>query len=154
MTSVFFTLPITKFYLIAFTSSTLFLCPVCICWMGGTGDGQLVQGKRTGGVKSSPTMFYVLQYSLCSTFLGCNVFSDTRRIVPNGNGWNIGPWVDIILSVVHYWTWCKQKQIHILLSFIYAGRVQFSPLFCMPNVFHQRQLEMNTPQVAWRVSKW
>ena len=40
MTSVFFTLPITKFYLIAFTSSTLFLCPVCICWMGvDTGQG-------------------------------------------------------------------------------------------------------------------
>ena len=51
-----------------------------------TGDGQLVQGKRTGGVKSGPTMFYVLQYSLCSTFLGFDVFSDTRGIVPNDNG--------------------------------------------------------------------
>ena len=155
MTSVFFTLPISKFYLIAFTSSTLFLCPVCICWMGvDTGQGTASWRRESVRVGSSPTMFYVRQYSQCSTFLGCNVFSDTRRIVPNGNGWNIGPWVDIILSVVYYWTWCKQKQIHILLSFIYAGRVQFSPLFCMPNVFHQRQLEMNTPQVAWRVSKW
>ena len=159
MTNVFFTLPLSKFYLINNCIHFIhFVLVPCVYLLNGgghwTGDGQLVQGKRTGGVKSSPTMFYVLQYSLCSTFLGCNVFSDTRRIVPNGNGWNIGPWVDIILSVVHYWTWCKQKQIHILLSFIYAGRVQFSPLFCMPNVFHQRQLEMNTPQVAWRVSKW
>ena len=40
MTSVFFTLPISKFYLIAFTSSTLFLCPVWICLMEvDTGQG-------------------------------------------------------------------------------------------------------------------
>ena len=147
MTSVFFALPISKFYLIAFTSSTLFLCPVCICWMGvdRTGQGTASWCRESVRVGSSPTMFYVLHYSLCSTFLGCNVFSDTRGIVPNGNGWNIGVlcWYHSLCCSFLNLLWTTTDPC---FSFFYAKRVQLSPLFCMPNVFHQRLLEMNTPQ--------
>ena len=126
-----------------------FVLVPCVYLLNGgghwTGDGQLAQGKRTGGVKSSPTMFYVLRYSLCSTFLGCNVFSDTRGIVPNGNGWNVGvlSWYHSLCCSFLNLLWTTTDPC---FSFFYAKRVQLSPLFCMPNVFHQRLLEMNTPQ--------
>ena len=63
MTSVFFTLPISKFYLIAFTSSTLFLCPVCICWMGVDRGRPVGAGKAYGWGQVMPNNV------LCSTIL-------------------------------------------------------------------------------------
>ena len=157
MTSVFFTLPITKFYLIAFTSSTLFLCPVCICWMGvDTGQGTASWCRESVRVGSSHSQQCSMFYNTpCVQHSWAVMFSVTQgELFPMAMDETYRSCVDIILSVVHFWTCCEQQQIYILLSFMYAGRVQLSPLFCMPNVFHQRQLEMNTPQVAWRVSKW
>ena len=145
MTNVFFTLLILKCFLINCIHFIHFVLVPCVYLLNGGGQGTASWCRESVRVGSSPTMFYVLHYSLCSTFLGCNVFSDTRGIVPNGNGWNIGVlcWYHSLCCSFLNLLWTTTDPC---FSFFYAKRVQLSPLFCMPNVFHQRLLEMNTPQ--------
>ena len=156
MTNVFFTLLILKCFLINRIHFIHFVLVPCVYLLNGGGLGTASWCRESVRVGSSQVQQCSMFYNTpCVQHSWALMFSVTQEeLFPMTMDETLGNWADIIHSVVQYWTWCKQQQIHILLSFIYAGRVQFSPLFCKPNIFLQRQLEMNTPQVAWRVSKW
>ena len=91
--NVFFSLPITKFYLINCIHFIHFVLVPCVYLLNGgghwTGDGQLAQGKRTGGVKPNNV--------LCSTILpvfnilGLKCFQWHKKNCSQWQyGWNIG----------------------------------------------------------------
>ena len=116
------------FYLINCIHFIHFVLLPCVYLLNGGGQGTASWCRESVRVGSSPTMFYVLHYSLCSTFLGCNVFSDTRGIVPNGNGWNIGVlcWYHSLCCSFLNLLWTTTDPC---FSFFYAKRVQLSPFF-------------------------
>ena len=108
-------------YLIAFTSSTLFLCPVCICWMGvDTGQGTASWCRESVRVGSSHAQQCSMFYNTpCVQHSWAVMFSVTQEeLFPMAMDETLGSWVDIILSVVHFLTCCEQQQIHVFLSFM------------------------------------